>query len=140
MFDLGPRLSVLLAIKKSSDTTSSMTTSTKLFQAWTIKASLVRKWTAFFSSACDKKTRQIPHCICYRYRNSKIVVIPLHPKVQLVWEGHKNLEKSSSRFWHSLVTSKPWVQLYQIFVAFLEKLNFTGLRLRASLSLPDGHF
>ena len=46
-------------------------------------------------------------------------------KVQLFWEGLKNLEQSSSRFWHYLVTSKPWWWLNQNFVAFLEKLNFT---------------
>ena len=36
----------------------------------------------------------------------------------------KNLVQSASRFWHCLVTSKPWGWLYQIFVAFSEKLNF----------------
>ena len=54
-----------------------------------------------------------------QYSNFKLVI-----KVQLFWEGCKNLEQSSSRFWHYLVTSKPWAQLHQIFVAILEKLNF----------------
>ena len=43
-------------------------------------------------------------------------------KVQLFWEGHKNLAQSSSRFWHLT-----WGRLCQIFVAFSEKLNFTVL-------------
>ena len=47
----------------------------------------VRKWTALLSWACGQKTRQIPHCICYRYSNSKIVVIPLHTKGQLISKG-----------------------------------------------------
>ena len=33
-------------------------------------------------------------------------------------------QKFGARFWHYLVTSKPWRRLYQIFVVFLEKLNF----------------
>ena len=45
-------------------------------------------------------------------------------KIQLFWEGHKNLTQSSSRFWHYLVTLKPWGRLQHIFVAFSEKLNF----------------
>ena len=45
-------------------------------------------------------------------------------KFSFFWEGHKNLEQSSSRFWHYLVTSKLGGRLHQIFVAFLEKLNF----------------
>ena len=47
-------------------------------------------------------------------------------KVQLFWEGHKNLVQTSSRFWCYLVMSKPWGRLHQIFVAFSEKLNFTS--------------
>ena len=46
-------------------------------------------------------------------------------KVQFrFWEGHKNLTQSSSRFWRYLVMSKPYGRLGQIFVAFLEYLNF----------------
>ena len=44
-----------------------------------------------------------------------VVVCICQNKVQLFWEGHKNLEQSSSRFWHYLVTSKLWGGLYQIF-------------------------
>ena len=47
----------------------------------------VRKWTALLSWACGQKTCQIPHCICYRYSNSKIVVILLHTKGQLISKG-----------------------------------------------------
>ena len=45
-------------------------------------------------------------------------------KVQLFWEGHKNLAQSSSRFWRNYVMSKPWGWLRQIFVALSEKLKF----------------
>ena len=46
-------------------------------------------------------------------------------KVRLFWEGHINyLAQSPSRFRRKYVMSKPWGRLCQIFVAFLEKLNF----------------
>ena len=41
-------------------------------------------------------------------------------KVQLFWDGHKNLTQLSSRFWRYLVMSK-----CQIILAFSEKLNFS---------------
>ena len=50
-------------------------------------------------------------------------------KVQLFWEGHKNLVQSSSRFWSYYAMSKPWGRLHQFFVAFSEQLNFTSFSL-----------
>ena len=81
MFDDGPRLSIVLAVKKLvryyliyDHEFTSLILPTLKYQS----ILHVRNWTSFLSSACRQKTRQIPHCICYRYSNSKIVVIPLH--------------------------------------------------------------
>ena len=57
-------------------------------------------------------------------KNSSLALNCFKRKVQLFWEGHKNLAQSSSRFWRYLVMSKPWGRLRQISVAFSEKLNF----------------
>ena len=46
-------------------------------------------------------------------------------KVQLFWEGHKNLRNLPYGFDIYLVNVKTIRQIVQIFVAFSEKLNFT---------------
>ena len=46
-------------------------------------------------------------------------------KVQLFWEGHKNLQNLSYGFDIYLVNVKIIGQIVQIFLAFSEKLNFT---------------
>ena len=46
-------------------------------------------------------------------------------KVQLFWEGHKNLRHSPIWFWHLLSNVKTIRRMAQIFVAFSEKLNFS---------------
>ena len=48
-------------------------------------------------------------------------------KVQLFWEGHKNLRKLPYGFDIYLVSSQTIRQIAQIFVVFSEKLNFTYL-------------
>ena len=57
----------------------------------------------------------------------------LHTKVQVFWEGHKNLSQSAACFWHYWVsniklklTSNPWRRLCQIFVAFSDYMNLTS--------------
>ena len=47
-------------------------------------------------------------------------------KVQLFWEGHKNLHNLPYGFDINLVNVKTIRQIVQIFVAFSEKLNFTS--------------
>ena len=49
-------------------------------------------------------------------------------KVQLFWEGHKNLHNLSHGFDIYLVNVKTMKKIAQIFVAFSEKLNFTGIQ------------
>ena len=46
------------------------------------------------------------------------------PKVQLFWEGHKNLRHPPYDFDIYLVNVKTIRRIAQIFVAFSEKLNF----------------
>ena len=46
-------------------------------------------------------------------------------KVQLFWEGHKNLRNIPHGFDIYLVNVKTMRKIAQIFVAFSEKLNFT---------------
>ena len=45
-------------------------------------------------------------------------------KVQLFWEGHKNVRNHPYGFEIYLVTVKTMMTIAQIFVAFSEKLNF----------------
>ena len=45
-------------------------------------------------------------------------------KVQLFWEGHKNVRNRPYGFEIYLVNVKPIRTIAQIFVAFSEKLNF----------------
>ena len=48
-------------------------------------------------------------------------------KVQIFWEGHKNLAHLPLFIWHYLVASNYKWKMGQIFVAFLEYLNFSNL-------------
>ena len=45
-------------------------------------------------------------------------------KVQLFWEGHKNLRNLPHGLYIYLVTVQTMRKIVQIFVAFSEKLNF----------------
>ena len=45
-------------------------------------------------------------------------------KVNIFWEGHKNVAQLSLFFWHYLVASNHKWKTSQIFVAFSEYLNF----------------
>ena len=47
-------------------------------------------------------------------------------KVQLFWEGHKNLRTLPHGFDICLVNIKTMRKIVQIFVAFSEKLNFNA--------------
>ena len=49
-------------------------------------------------------------------------------KVQLFWEGHKNVGNRPYGFEIYLVKLKTMRMIAQIFVAFSEKLNFTPLK------------
>ena len=49
-------------------------------------------------------------------------------KVQIFWEGHKNLTHLPLFIWHYLVVSNYEWKMGQIFVAFSEYLNFKDLR------------
>ena len=51
--------------------------------------------------------------------------VSLFFKVQLIWEGHKNLRNLPYGFDIYLLHLKPIRQIAQIFVAFSEKVNFT---------------
>ena len=47
-------------------------------------------------------------------------------KVNISWEGYKNLPPSSSRILRYYVMSKPWGRCRHNFMAFSENLNFNG--------------
>ena len=55
------------------------------------------------------------------------LIYPLVLKVQMFWEGHKNLAHLPLFFWHYIVMSNDKWKMGQNCVAFLEYLNFTNL-------------
>ena len=58
-------------------------------------------------------------------------------KVQIFWEGHKNLRNLPRGFDIYLVNVKTMRKIAQIFMAFSEKLNFTYLDIWDDYSLHD---
>ena len=60
-------------------------------------------------------------------------------KVQLFWEGHKNLCNHPQGFDIYLVNVKTMRKIVQIFVAFSEKLNFITVHNNGYLHIVDHH-
>ena len=59
-------------------------------------------------------------------------------KVQLFWEGHKNVRNRPYGFEIYIVNVKTMGTIAQIFVAFSEKLNFKGMNQFNFITLEEG--
>ena len=84
-----------------------------------IEWSMIRQMLNIFSVGKFKLSIQ-------KFMSSKIQIHVLNRsnKVQLFWEGHKNLRNLPHGFDIYLVSVKTMRKIAQIFVAFSEKLNF----------------